>query len=477
MKLLPRRQVLWPGLLVLAVSGCASVAPDAGFSAVSEKVEARTGAAPVWTRTAESRAEADAAADRLLETRIGMDEAVALAFLTSPALQAELETLGIARADLLTAILPPSPFIEITRPTTGNTLGLEVTAPLLDLLFWPQRAQAGQAHMAAAQARAAAILADTAAEVRLAYIDYVSARQSLDLYKQAESAGEAAQLAAEALFDAGNIARVDYDRQRQFAAQMTAERMQAEAQIAPAWERLVAILGLTQTQTEQLKLISRLPAPPDEALDAERLIAAAMEDSLQVAAAEAEVKQVAASRGVRNVEALIGELELSADLARSGGSWSDEAYGLGFALPVDLGVAGRQRVASEMRGALNTLQQARLDSLAEIRAGAQTVEAARTLALFHRDVSLPVSADVFDGVLRDFNAMQIGMFELLQSRRDRVEAGRGYIGAVTDYWRARAELERHVRVGDFLTDAGEKEEDIPPADEPQSSQPHEGHDH
>lgn len=477
MNLLPRRQMLWPGLLVLAVSGCASVAPDAGFSAVSEKVEARTGASPVWTRTAESRAEADAAADRLLETRIGMDQAVALAFLTSPALQAELETLGIARADLLTAILPPSPFIEITRPTAGNTLGLEVTAPLLDVLFWPQRAQAGQANMAAAQARAAAILADTAAEVRLAYIDYVSARQALDLYRQAESAGEAAQLAAEALFDAGNIARVDYDRQRQFAAQMTAERMHAEAQIAPAWEQLVAILGLTQAQAEQLQLVSRLPAPPDEALDTERLIAAAMEDSLQVAAAEAAVKQVAASRGVRNVEALIGELELRADLARSGGSWTDEAYGLGLALPVDLGVAGRQRVASEMRGALNTLEQARLDSLAEIRAGAQTVEAARALALFHRDVSLPVSADVFDGVLRDFNAMQIGMFELLQSRRDRVEAGRGYIDAVTDYWRARAELERHVRVSDFLKDTHEMEEDFPPADEPETSQPHEGHDH
>lgn len=483
MKTLRQRRVLGPGLLLLTASACASVQPDAGFTDISKVVEARTGAAPVWTRSQASQAEADAAADRLLAERVGMDEAVALAFLTSPRLQAELEVLGIARADLISSVLPTAPFLEISRPTSGNILSLDVSASLLDLIFWPQRAQAGKAAMEAAQARAAAVLADAAADVRIAFIEHTAAVQALDLYRQAEAAGQAAQLAAEAMFEAGNIARVDYDRQRQFAAQMTAERMRAEGQVGPTRERLIAILGLTQERAEKLQLLSRLPAPAEAALDTGRLIGAAMDDSLQVAAAEADMRQMAAGRGLRNIEALMRDAEFGAEFERDG-SWSDESYSLGLALPVDLGVAGRQRVASEMRQAFQRLHQARLDSLADIRSSAQTAESARALALFHRDVSLPVSAEVFDGVVRDFNAMQIGMFELLQSRRDRVDAGRDYLEAVTDYWRARAELERHVRVSDFESDADTGNEDDHPQSEekpvehsPPDPNQHQGHDH
>lgn len=489
----PSKRVLAPGLLVLAVSACAGVPGDAGFSGISDVVEARTGAAPVWNRTEAARAESAAAAQKILENRVGMDEAVALAFLNSPQIQAGLEDLGIARADFITAILPPNPMLDASRPAEGNALEIGVSLSLLDFLFWPQRARSGKAGMEAAQARAAASLADAAANVRTAYVEHIAARQALDLYKQAESAGEAARLAAEAIFEAGNIARVDYNRQRQFAAQMTAERMQAEARIGPTWEHLVAVLGLTEDDARKLNLSPRLPSPSPLTLDTDRLVSTALKDSLQIAAAESEVKQVAARRGIRNIEALIGELELGASFERDG-DWS-ETYSLGLSLPVDLGISGRQRVASEMRQAMQTLQQARLDALADIRSAAQSTESARELALFHRDVSLPVSAEVFDGVMRDFNAMQIGMFELLQSRRDRVDAGRDYLDAVTEYWLSRAELERHVRVSDMelvqtsalpeATPEGAGEHAHPPAppqdqqtaDDQSDHQNHEGHTH
>lgn len=482
MMTVPPRRILAPGLLLLAASACASVPADAGFSEISERVAARTGAAPVWARTEADRAETAAAAEKLLANRVGMDEAVALAFLTSPRLQAGLEELGIARADLVTAILPPNPFIGLSRPVQGNTLELDVSASLLDIIFWPQRARAGKAGMQAAQARAAASLADAAAEVRGAYIDHIAARQALDLYKQAESAGEASQLAAEAMFEAGNIARVDYDRQRQFAAQMRAERMQAEAEVVPTLERLVAVLGLTAEQAEKLQLVTRLPPPSEAHLEADRIVAAATIGSLQIESAEADVRQVAATRGVRNVEALLGNVDVGASFERDGG-WSDDSYSLGLSLPVDLGISGRQRAASEMRQAMLILQQTRLDSLADIRSAVQEAESARALALFHKDVSLPVSADVFDGVVRDFNAMQLGMFELLQARRDRVDAGRDYLAATADYWHARAELERHVRVSEYETAGMEppieahSTSDEGPADADATEMQHEGHDH
>jgi cobalt-zinc-cadmium efflux system outer membrane protein len=44
--------------------------------------------------------------------------------------------------------------------------------------------------------------------------------------------------------------------------------------------------------------------------------------------------------------------------------------------------------------------------------------------------------------LLQYNAMQLGVFELLAARRAEVEAARGYIDALRDYWIARATLAR-----------------------------------
>ncbi|MCC5995863.1 MAG: TolC family protein [Oceanicaulis sp.] len=447
---------------------------------VSALVEARTGAAPAWARTDEERAALAASVDSLLDARVGMDEAVAIAFLNSPAIQADLEELGIARAAFLSAVLPPNPVLEVIRAARGNELEVEVSVSLLELLFWPQRVKAGEAGMDAAKAHAARRLADAAADVRVAYVDYVAARQALDLYEQAESAGEAAQLAAQAIYAAGNIARVDLDRQRQFAARMTAERMHAQGRIGPARQHLIAMLGLDERQAGRLQTLSRLPAPPGAMIDADLAAEAAVTGSFSIAAAEARLREVASRRGIRNVEALLGDVELIGEFERQG-RWS-EAYGLGFALPLDLGAAGRLRAGAEFRQAWSQLQQARLDSLTASRAAAMRAEGARELALFHRDVSLRISAEVFDGVVRDFNAMQIGMFDLLLARRDRVEAGRDYVQAVAEYWRARAELERYVRVADIPASRARAEpRQAPasasaPADHDHSHQ-HEGHVH
>jgi outer membrane protein TolC len=44
--------------------------------------------------------------------------------------------------------------------------------------------------------------------------------------------------------------------------------------------------------------------------------------------------------------------------------------------------------------------------------------------------------------LLQYNAMQIGVFQLLQARRDQLEAGRNYVATLLEYWRSRAALEQ-----------------------------------
>jgi len=455
--------------MFVTLSACAGVPGDAGFSDVSATVEARTGAAPVWTRTEAGRREVENALDRLLASPVGQNEAVAIAFVNSPRLQAELENLGAARADFLQAVSPPNPFVEILRYTTGDGLEVNASVSLLDLIFWPMRAQGGQAAFDASKAEAAAMLAEAAADVRLAFVDHAANLQKLDLYEQAERAGEAAAAAADAIHEAGNIARLDRDQQRLIAARMTAERMRAQSAAGPSLERLIALLGLDERQAERLRIRSRLPAPPDTVFDADRAGEIAASSSLAAAAAEARLLALASGRNAARVRALLGDAELVGEFEREDGSWSSAA-GLGFTFPFDLGAAGRERARAGMRAAAHQLAQTRIDARAQARSAAMEAEHARALAQHHRTHTLPVSAEVFDGVLRDFNAMNAGLFDLLEARRNRIEAGRDYVDAVAGYWRARARLERHVRAEDVIRAAR-------PGPSAPAEQTHERHDH
>ena len=75
---------------------------------------------------------------------------------------------------------------------------------------------------------------------------------------------------------------------------------------------------------------------------------------------------------------------------------------------------------------------------------ARTPLAARARALHYRQTLLPLAARVVSESQREYNAMVIGVFQLLQAKRDEIETGRRYVEALTDYWVARTELERAV---------------------------------
>ena len=81
-----------------------------------------------------------------------------------------------------------------------------------------------------------------------------------------------------------------------------------------------------------------------------------------------------------------------------------------------------------------------------VRAAARAAEArlqtTRARAAYYRDVILPLRAAVTAESQLQYNAMQLGQFELLVNKRLQIQAGQEYVLALRDYWRARADLEQ-----------------------------------
>jgi cobalt-zinc-cadmium efflux system outer membrane protein len=70
------------------------------------------------------------------------------------------------------------------------------------------------------------------------------------------------------------------------------------------------------------------------------------------------------------------------------------------------------------------------------------LEGAEDRARYSRDVVLPLRERIVRETQLQYNAMQVGVFELLRAREQQIQAAISYVDALLDYWLARTALEQ-----------------------------------
>jgi cobalt-zinc-cadmium efflux system outer membrane protein len=85
-----------------------------------------------------------------------------------------------------------------------------------------------------------------------------------------------------------------------------------------------------------------------------------------------------------------------------------------------------------------------IDVRSQIRELRDELRSKREIARFYQDELLPNQRRILNESLMNYNAMEIGDFELFTTRAEEARAEREYVEAVRDYWITRAELERAV---------------------------------
>lgn len=423
------------------LSGCAGL--QAGYRGdVSARIEQAVGVAP--SPASQTDVQRKAAIDELLKEPLTPQAAAQIAVANNPKVRLAFAQMGVGYADLLEGIMPANPSLHYARMVLNNgeadILKYGLGFNLMSLITLPSRQRASGGYFQAAKANATGQTLMVAGAARVALIEYVAAKQKLDLLTQANEASQAALLAAEAIYAAGNSTRLDVDRERLFAAEMGIGLRMAQAQLVPAFERVNTSLGLEGEQTRQWEAISRLPAPPETAVDAAGLEERVTSASTDIAQATGMVNAARAARGASGFTSLFSGLELSAEQERDGAT--KRGGGIGVILPIfGLGHPARLRATSTLDMEQARLSAVNIDLRSEARTAVATAEAMRLIAIDRREVILPLSASVFSGTQLNFNAMQIGIFQLLQAKRLRLDAGQAAIKATRDYWVAQANLD------------------------------------
>ena len=430
--------------LLFGAAGCASVDLSAGFPDVSTAVEQRTASVVVWNRGTDLDPEVAERARSLLHAKLTADAAVQLALLNNRDLQAMYADLGLAQADLVHAGLFKNPVLDaaVLFPLTGARpdLQLGVAVSLLDALYVPLRKRVAAARFEEAKLRVTGGVLDFAAQVRAAFYIHQADEQAVELRQTIVQALGASLDVSRRLHAAGNVSDLDLARER---AQMEASRVTlraAEVTARQSREHLNGLMGIwgEQTRWEIDPRMPGIPTAPVETQDVER---AALERSLDLLHARQRIIVAGEQLGYNRASALVPDVDLGAHAEKEGA----EAWKVGpaIAIPVPLFDQGQARIArgaSELRRAQQEYYALAVRIRSTARAVQDRMDGARDRALFFKDILLPLRERIVNEGQLQYNAMQIGIFQLLRARAEQIEAAAAYVEALREYWLASTDL-------------------------------------
>ena len=430
--------------IALLLGACTRVPRDAGFPDVQKLAGERGIERAQWNRGSAEDQAAASAVGQLLTDDLTVDEAVQIALLNNRNLQATYEDLAVAQADLVQAGLLRNPVFDaqfrFDEHTGDLTFEGSLVQDFISLFQIPLRKRIAAAEFEGAKYRVAGQILDLAAQARVAFLRLQADQQILEMRRTVMEATEASVELKRRLRQAGNITELDWATERAQYEQAKADLADVEAMVLAGRERLNAMMGLWG-KAIQWTIASRLPDPPGGELPLESIEQQAIARSLELGAQRQQI--VAASRqlGLARPFALLpeGEAGVSGEY-QEGDGW---ALGPAISAPIPLFDQGQARIAfaqAQLRRARQLYWARAVEIRAEARAGAIRLRAARNRVDDYRNVILPLKQQVLEQTQLQYNAMQVGVFQLLQARQQQVEAAARYIQSLRDYWLARAQL-------------------------------------
>ncbi len=430
------------------LSGCASVNFEQSLAKTNQVAADFTQGKLSLAQTKDQRGELDRVAGEILQKPISQSDAVRLALVNSPALQAMLAQNWADAANAARTGRIANPIFTFERLSSVNELeiGRLLTVALLDLLTLPQRHSIAQRQIEQAQSRLAGNIIDQITQVRQAWVKAVAAQQSLVYAMQVNDAAKASAELARRLESAGNFNKLQRARQQAFYADAAAQWAAAQHAATSKREELIRILGLTDTQAQALMLPDRLPDIPKEPLSPDEVSKTASSGRLDIKLAQAEFDIASKAQDLNRLTGFTDiELGLRHDTIfdkAQGQSTAKRGYEVSVRLPVfDWGDAQRDAMNAHTLAAAYRLEATVRAAGSSLRESYSAYRTAFDVAKHYRDEVVPLRKIISEENVLRYNGMLIGVFELLADSRDQVSSVIAAIAAEQQFWLADAALQ------------------------------------
>ncbi len=455
--------------LVLATAGCVSLSDDRGFGPVAATVAQQTGAQPRWTRTESDRDSVKLLVIGRLGRPLTADDAVQIALVNNPGLQASYADLGIGEAELVHAGRLPNPRFSFSR--IGNSQSLEIERKLavdvVGILMMPitSKIEAGRFH--STQTAVASEALRVAGETRRAYFMAVASNESVRYYEQVRLAAEASSELARRMMEAGNWSQLSQARERVFYADATVQLARAKQTAVAERERLARMLGLG-SDSQMIKLPERLPALPAAPRAVANLKAQALDQRLDVRMARQVLDATGYALELTSVTRFVGVFDLAYRNKNDTGVPRQDGYEIELEVPLfDWGETKVAKAEAIYLQSVARLAEAAGNAQSEARTAYSAYKATYDLARHYREVVVPLRKKIAGETLLRYNGMLLSVFELLADARDQVMSVNASIEATRDFWLADADLDAAIAGGRPMADPAT----APPGDDAPATRP------
>jgi cobalt-zinc-cadmium efflux system outer membrane protein len=397
-----------------------------------------------WNLGTELDAQVAEEVRKLSAGQLTADTATQIALLNNRNLQATYAELGVAQADLVQAGLLENPIFDLGArfPLQGGdpTLELGVALGFLNIFYMPLRKRVANAQFEAAKLQVAGDVLDFAASVRAAFYRHQANEQRVVLQQTIVRGLTAALDVAQRLREAGNITALDLAQERALAEEAKLQLAATEMAARQSREQLNDLMGFWGPQIAW-DLDPRLPDLPAQPVAVEGLERQALSHSLDLASARQEMIVAGERLGFNRATALLPDMEAGALAERDTGEW-EVGPTLAFPLPLlDQGQARLGRGAVELRRTQHTYYALAVRTRSVARAVRDRVQSAWSQAVYYRDILLPLRERIVNETQLQYNAMQMGVFDLLRSQERQIQTAAAYIDAQLNYWLARTDLD------------------------------------
>jgi cobalt-zinc-cadmium efflux system outer membrane protein len=432
------------------LAGCASTSAEPAFKDVAHEVEGRSGHKLRWNQGTEQDNEAQKAVDALLARELTADAAVQIALLASPSLRAKLEELAIAQADLVQAGLLKNPVFSVGTTAweaehINPNLFMAVEQDFLDIVTMPLRKRVAATQLEATKLEVGDHVLDLASRARAAFYSAQAAEQVVAMRRVVEDASQTSAEIARRQHEAGNMSDLELETNLGLAAQTTLDRKRAEGEAAVARENLNKLMGLWGPRTAW-RMPAKLPELPKEEVSLDHLESLAITQRLDIGAARRNVQAMEYALTLAKTTRWTGVVNISVEAGRLRHN-NRFAFGPSVALEIplfDQRQAQIARLEAFKRQGDSELKALSVDVLAEVRSSRARVITARAVVEDYMKVVVPLRENIVRFSQQRYDAMLLGVYQLIQAKQNEFDAYRELIEGLRDYWIARSDLERAI---------------------------------
>jgi cobalt-zinc-cadmium efflux system outer membrane protein len=375
--------------------------------------------------------------------------AVRIALLNNRSLRADLRELGISRGRLMQAGLIANPTFEVELlPERESDYELRVEYDVSSLVLAPLAARAAGAELEAHRFVVAGNVVELGYQVRTAFYALAASEQRLAYAQRTLDALTAGRDAALAMQAAGNVPPLEASRQIVAYESARIEVAKIELAVADQREHVQRLLGLYGTDTEW-NIAPGFAEIPAELHVPEQLETKALAASLDLKAIEQRLDAAGRRTGFARASALIPHVDVDFHALHADGdarSQNQDRFRYGGGVSVGVPLFGRQqgnqRIAeAEFDVLLERQQELAIELRSHAREARNHVLSAHARVRAYETTLVPAQRSLMEQTLLMYNAMQLGVFELLSARRAQLEIELAYVDAQAAYWQATAQLD------------------------------------